>query len=49
MLAEDREHGEKIGHAGKTLMLAKEYSAEAVRNRYLARIEQLGFGRVAQF
>jgi glycosyltransferase involved in cell wall biosynthesis len=43
MLAEDREQGERLGRSAKDLML-REYSVEAVRNRYIARLEQLGFG-----
>ncbi len=43
MLAEDREQGLRLGCAGKALML-REYSVEAVRRRYLTRLEQLGFG-----
>jgi len=43
MLAEDREHGEKLGRAARDFMI-REYSAEAVRGRYLARLGQLGFG-----
>jgi glycosyltransferase involved in cell wall biosynthesis len=45
-LAEDREHGERLGCAARALML-RDYSVEAVRSRYLARLEQLGFGMSA--
>ena len=47
MLAEDREHGKRLGRAGRELIV-KEYSIEALRNRYLARLERLGFGRVEE-
>jgi glycosyltransferase involved in cell wall biosynthesis len=40
-LAEDREQGERLGHAGRNLIL-KKYSIEALGNRYTRRLEQLG-------
>jgi len=42
-LAEDRAHGEEIGRKGRATIL-RQYSVEAVRQRYLARLEQLGYG-----
>ena len=47
MLAEDREHGKRLGRAGRELIV-KEYSIDALRNRYLARLEQLGFGPIEE-
>jgi hypothetical protein len=42
-LAEDRAHGDMLGREGRAAIL-REYSVEAVRNRYMARLEQLGYG-----
>src|SRR5258708_20209802 len=48
MLAEDREHGERLGRAARGFIL-REYSVEALRSRYLARLEQLAFPPNADF
>jgi glycosyltransferase involved in cell wall biosynthesis len=42
-VAEDRAHSEQVGSAARTFIL-REYGMDAVRDRYLARLEQLGFG-----
>src|SRR5579872_72211 len=47
VLAEDRKQSERIGRAARALM-AREYSVEALRNRYFTRLEQLGFGPRAE-
>jgi glycosyltransferase involved in cell wall biosynthesis len=42
-LAEDSAQGDMLGRAGRAAIL-RDYSVEAVRNRYQARLEQLGYG-----
>jgi glycosyltransferase involved in cell wall biosynthesis len=42
MLAEDREHGRRLGSAARAFML-RAYSVDAVRQRYLGRLRELGF------
>lgn len=42
-LAEDRAHGDEMGREARATIL-RQYSVEAVRQRYLTRLEQLGYG-----
>jgi glycosyltransferase involved in cell wall biosynthesis len=44
IIADNRERGEELGHAAQTLV-RRRYCVQAIQNRYLNRLEQLGFGK----